>query len=300
MDCKAFPEGSNNNQKDGTSSSSERKALENNNIRFTVNYEEIGSNKDEVDPAKCVELSENVLSTVPWKIAACKITKTNDTKTENYLIISLTPNAKWLIDLEGEIELVPNDGKTAQNKKFDKKCISSSAPARIEIFKWEKEDAIKDYIDDECKLKFDFTLSISSLKRIPTSSQVQQITTKFYVKVPNVASTIYSPEVSVAGIKWKILTKKNDDFLAIYLYAVDEDMGLNESWEVEFTSNLLSWEDKLPGFPRTFKTNFSWEMPAYGFNKFLKWDELHKDDKKYVKNGAALFQVELKVTPKSA
>lgn len=302
MDCKAFPEGSNNNQKDGTSSSSVRNALENNNIRFTVNYKEIASNEDKVDPEKCVELSENVLSTVPWKIAAYKITNTsgdgNDQKTENFLKISLAPNGKWSMDVKGDIRLFHKDGKTSKNIPLDEKSISSSTPALIEIFEWKKENDIKDYIDDKGKLTFDFTVSISSLKRIP-SSQVQQITTKFYVKVPDVASTTYSPEVSVAGIKWKVVTKKNGDFLAIYLYAVDEDMGLNESWEVEFTANLLSFEDKLPGFSRTLKTNFSWEIPAYGFNKFLKWDELNNTEKQYFKDGAVLFQVELKVTPKS-
>lgn len=254
-----------------------------------------------MDPEKCVELSENVLSTVPWKIAACKITKTTSTETRtektNYLIISLAPNAKWSIDVKGEIKLFNKDGKTSKSIPMDEKSLSSSSPLYIEILKSEKEDEIKDYIDDEGKLTFDFTLSIPSLKRIPTSSQVEQITTKFYVKVPNVASTTYSPEVSIAGIKWKVLTKKNGDFLAIYLYAIDEDMGLNESWKVEFTFNLLSWDDKLPGFSRKYETNFSWESPAFGFNTFLKWDELKKDDKKYLKDDAALFQVELKITP---
>lgn len=298
MDCKAFPEGLNNNQKDGTSSNSERNALENNNIRFRVNYKEIENTKNVEGRGQCVELSENVLSTVPWKIAACKITKTttvsgNNPVETNYLKIGLATTAKWSFDATGTIKLIPNEGKPDVSKKLEN-SFNGEQEQYIEILDWKN---INDYTNND-ELTFDFTVSISSLKRIP-SSQVQQITTKFYVKVPNVETTTYSPEVSVAGIKWKVVTKKNGDFLAIYLYAVDEDMGLTEEWEVEFTSNLLSWADKLPGFSRTFKTNLSWAIPAYGFNKFIKWDELHNTEKNYVKADAALFQVELKVTPKS-
>lgn len=297
MDCKAFPEGLNNNQKDGTSSSSERKALENNNIRFKVNYKEIENSKNVEGRGKCVELSENVLSTVPWKIAACKTTESANDSTDNrdettHLKIGLATTAKWSFDTTGTIKLISNDGNKDESKEL-KKSFNSEQEQYIDILDWKKID---DFTNND-ELTFDITVSISSLKRIPTSSGVEQITTKFYVKVPNVASTTYSPEVSVAGIKWKVLTKKNGDFLAIYLYAIDEDMGLNESWKVEFTFNLLSWDDKLPGFSRKYETNFSWESPAFGFNTFLKWDELKKDDKKYLKDDAALFQVELKITP---
>lgn len=253
--------------------------------------------KDIAHDGKCVVLSDIVLSTVPWKISTCKNKIEGNTTDKIVLQVSLesifaSPTTLLSFDTKGNINLKhKDDGKDPLKTQYTFNSENPSKPITIAEF----ED-LEDYKKDD-QFTFEIDMSISSLKR---KSAIKQVITKFYVKVPNVATNgTFSPEVVVAGIKWKTSFKKKDEGLAIYLYAVDEGMDLEASWKAEYTFKLLSWDTSIAPFGLKGEHTFNWRSLNYGFGKFITWQNLIDDKNKYVENGAARFLVELTVTPQT-
>lgn len=260
--------------------------------------------KDIADDGKCVVLSDIVLSTVPWKISTCKNkikggTTENGTTVDDKIVLQVSlesifasPTTLLSFDTKGNINLKhKDDGKDPLKTQYTLNSENPSKPTTIAEFK-----DLEDYKKDG-QFTFEIDISISSLKR---KSAIKQVITKFYVRVPNVATNgTFSPEVVVAGIKWKTSIKKKDEGLAIYLYAVDEGMDLEASWKAEYTFKLLSWDTSIAPFGLKGEHTFNWRSLNYGFGKFITWQNLIDDKNKYVENGAARFLVELTVTPQT-
>lgn len=269
-------------------------ALENNKIKFAVNVKDIA--KD----GKCFVLSDIVLSTVSWKISTCRIGSTKaDGTGKSVLQVSLdpifaSPTTLLSFETKGNINLEHKDGKDPIKQSIDYTFNSEKQSNAIEIGEIEE---LKETHSKDGQFTFEIDISISSLKR---KSAIKQVTTKFYVNVPNVSTNgTFSPEVVVADIKWKISTKKKNDGLAIYLYAVDEGMDVEASWKAEYTFKLLSWDPNVKSVEHTDEHTFNWRSLNYGFGQFIKWEELIDKEKQYSKDGAARFLVELTVTPET-
>lgn len=120
--------------------------------------------------------------------------------------------------------------------------------------------------------------------------------TAFYVIVENVTGLgeVYSNEVVVRGIRWKLLTKKANSNLALYLYADKNDLEFYWGHEIKVTVTLISFNST--GSPsQAYIHNFHKRENNWGWPQFLSWSDFTSSNNKYVIDNTAIIRVDLSV-----
>lgn len=269
-------------------------------FRFKVNIDDLETGKIE-SPDICV-------SKIPWKIQLLKrsISESNDASYLDVYLVGSTPSnidatTKWSCDVRAIFKLLskaPGKGivKHFTKKQFSHKCLSHGIS---EFVPWDELLEAKNQYIYENEVTFEIKILANPLN-CAKSMQMEQISTKLRVIVENISKlgNAYSPEVMVRGIRWKIQTKKEEEFFAVYLWAVEEDMDMNWCWEVEYSFKLLSFNSKIePIDCKSTSDVFRWGTPSWGYGKLIKWSELVDPKRRFVRNDTAI--VEVKFTVKS-
>lgn len=268
--------------------------LDNNVIHFTVNVDDI-----EKSAENSVELPETLLGSVPFtiQISKKKEEKKGDEDQKYSLQVALTSvSAKMSFTAKGDIKLLHKEENSDPKKIEISNDFNSAQPTILKKILDDWND-LGNYKKDN-QIRFEITVTISSLQR--RKSPITTTTSKFLVKVRNVNKSLFSQEVSIADVKWKVLTEKNEDHLSIFLYAIDEDMDQKASWEVKVIFKLLTFDSGAKPFSREVTHTYNWKSLNYGFFNFISWDVLTKAENKHLDGDAAVFQIDVTVTPKTS
>lgn len=269
-------------------------------IFFRANATDMKYQKEhQTDRTKCVESPGFELSNLMWTIRLCRrhvITSNDADDVDISLVLVYNENtAAWSCDAQMNITLHSKDGKKSISRKMEwnnfNRSVPSSTIRNITIMR----DLYNNYMENDL-----VTIAIWISTKPPNRSDsiaLDEVSKTFLVRVKNInkLSKQYSNGIRVRGIKWSILTTKINDHFAIYASANADDMDVNRVWNVSATFQLISF-DKNNIFSRNFTSiPFNWMKTVWGFNEFLKWNDLMDPNNKYVENNAALVRIELNV-----
>lgn len=114
-------------------------------------------------------------------------------------------------------------------------------------------------------------------------------------------SHLYSDTIHIQDMEWEVLaTKKkenNADYLGVYLYANIGEKD-TKSWEVNCTFQLISRGKAQPDPLGFTEIKFDSKNDNYGFKKFIKWEELTKEDNKHVVHDTTILETEIIIVKK--
>lgn len=255
-----------------------------------------------------IESPEFSLSKVNWKIKLRKRSTSENNNDANVLDVFLVCAAlsdvcsTWSCEVQANFKLLSlnsseNDiEKSLSKKEFNNRCLSHGIHKFIE---WSELVDPKNSFVDENEAIFEIEILTNPLNCVK-SMKMEQTSTKLRLIVENVSKlgNTYSPEVMVRGIRWKIQTKKEDEHFAVYLWAVEDDMDISWTWEVEYSFKLLSFNNKVePIDCKSTSDLFRWGTPSWGYGKLIKWSEFVDPKRRFVRNDTAILQVQFTVMP---
>lgn len=207
---------------------------------------------------------------------------------------------EWTCEAQASVKLLHKDGsdERAILKELPKKIFESSDSSHgiDDFIKW--DEFLKYYVQNN-QAMFEIEISTSPLKRKrATTADVNQFSTEFHVVIDNVSKldSVCSSDVVLHDVRWRILIKKEDEFLAIYLNGMANDMDPNWSFKVYTTFQLLPFNSKVDAHTIRFNNTYNSSISGWGQKNFLKWSDFVDPNKNYVWKDQANLLVELKVT----
>lgn len=115
---------------------------------------------------------------------------------------------------------------------------------------------------------------------------------------------VYSPEVVLQGVRWKIKTEKassgssyNDwkKYLSVSSIANELDLYEDWSWNTTFALKVLSFKENTRTEWNNFTQNFHWARLNWSLSNVMSWSALIDPDYNYVGNNSTVFLIELTV-----
>lgn len=255
---------------------------------------------------KCVDSSKVTLSNVSWWIKFCKRTNENKTDVLDLSLMSSFDDSEksleWSCETRANLKLLQMDDqiKHSIEKSVKSRQFSSANPSYtiLDFIEW--DDFLKNYAKDS-EATFEMEIQTGPLKRV-LLSDIEQTSTKMHVILKNVSKLgeTFSPEVTLRGIKWRVRTKKLDDFLSVSLQASESDLEMNWMYQVNCSFTLLSFKKSVEPITYTFNSQYRHDSREFGLRQFVNWTSFVDNDLKYVHNDKAILLVEFKVEePKS-
>lgn len=115
----------------------------------------------------------------------------------------------------------------------------------------------------------------------------------------------FLPQFIIQDIPWGFLALKkeidNETWLNVYVYCKNGDTS--RDWGIAAASSiqLISSRGKTNNVEKMFAPYFfEYTGKGYGFDKFIKWDELFDEEKGYVENDTINFNIQLVVLDQNA
>lgn len=242
--------------------------------------------------SSCVKSTEFELHDVVWRIQACR----NHTKFVHLSLVSVFSgdSAAWSCEANATFKALSIDGKESIVEKFESYNFNKDEPVRTieEFVTW--DNLLKKYVNDGRAI-FEIAITTKTPNR---AAKLDERSAKFDVIVNNVnrLGYEYSKELILRGIRWKILSMKIDDHFGIFLLANGDDMGIDVTWNVSVTFNLMSSTTNNRISKSFSDIPFDWTNLNRGFFKFIKWTDFIDPSKKFVENNRAMVKVELSVS----
>lgn len=104
---------------------------------------------------------------------------------------------------------------------------------------------------------------------------------------------IWSPEVFINGIPWRVIVRKDENWLVAYLKCAKEDDTSNWTVPAGAKIELLTFSDDTDAVTEYIDPNvFSLLNNLYGAG-IIQWDKLLNDENKYVKNDTIRLNIEI-------
>lgn len=259
-------------------------------VKFTIDPAEV-ARKDK----ECDESYSFLLNEISWKVKICRSDGFYDRTAVVELISNFTGDTEtWSCEAEAIVKLFSpkQNGNTIEHNL--KSFTYSKANPSNALKKFVKWDEMQENYTANGIATFQFEIKTKIPNRSPN---LEQITTKFQVRAKKVLNLgeQYSNELTVHGIRWKVLTSKLQDNLAIFLCANENDVDVTKSWKASAKITLLHANKDNSLSKSISETILDWSQTRFGISDFMKWDEFTNKDKKYVQNNAVLFEIELNV-----
>lgn len=155
-------------------------------------------------------------------------------------------------------------------------------------------DDLLAYFVNDGKANFKVEITAEPVHRL-TDANVEQESAKFHVLVKDISQLefCYSPDIVLRGVTWKVLIRKRDDHLGVFLRPTKSDMSQNWFYKVECTFQLLSLDVNDDGVKRYIRTNFHCELADWGFDEFLQWSDF--TSARFTHDDKANFLIDVKV-----
>lgn len=250
-----------------------------------------------------MESSEVRLSDLQWKVTILR------SAASGYVGVYLVAKSegatyKWTCDAQAVFKLRHKDGHNDQSvvkclakHKFSDENLCSGIE---EFMAW--KEFLEHFVVNN-KATFEIEISTNPLKLIttPTSdvSDIDQRYVKFRVSIKKLsaaADAVYTPEIVVGGIRWKIKAQKRNMAYSILVGATKEDMFSNWSYIANITLSLLSHRTDVSPLLRHFENKIRRELCddwVCGFH--LNFDHFKEH---YGDGDSATIEVEIKVDDK--
>lgn len=234
---------------------------------------------DDTDLAKnSIESSEIRLSDVNWKIKLEKrIIDGNKEYLGVYLVSTFVDGAANLsCEAQATFKLLRNNGQIAESivKYLQSQTFNNANPSHgfDDYIDWNDFNA--GFVSAQGKTILKIELSTQPVYRT-IALDIQQEYAKLHVVVEQVneIQCCQSPEIIVRGIKWKVMIKKNDDDLAIFLWADKMDMDKNWIYKADCTFHLLAHDKADAGIKKFTKATFHYDSDDWGYLHFVKWSD---------------------------
>lgn len=157
-----------------------------------------------------------------------------------------------------------------------------------EFIKW--SDLLENHVEKD-EATFEIELMTKPLKQ--TQIGLKEVTANFHIKIENVSklTEIYSPEVILQGVRWKISCDKDDDSLWVFVCGKNADMDEHWSYGFNATINLLSHDGD--GVIKHFSDKLHLDCSSWGI-PIVKWAELIGPENYYVVEDKAILTVTVK------
>lgn len=263
----------------------------------------------DVDKLNCVELEspEIVLSEVHWKIKLAK--RTADPESVNKFVLDVMllavrtiadeNTAAWSCEARAVFKLMSSDAeneivKTISKRGYNNECSMHQIK---DFICWnEMTDPENRYVIGN-KATLQAEISTNPLKR-EKSTELEVTSTDFRVVIENVnkLGINFSPKVTVRGIRWELLTAKENEHLCVFLSAINDDMDSNWVWAVHCSFKLLTFNPAVDSVTEQISSRrFQWGSCSRGYPQFMKWSEFVDPKNFYVRKDTAIIEVRLTV-----
>lgn len=262
-------------------------------IRFKVHFDNETLETDDPRKVPCSESPQFLQHHMTWKLKVC-VDGIFDKYVNVQLVSVFNENTEdWTCKAAAKIKALSNGHNNDYEQELDfiEFTKANSMHGFEEFILW-KDFRVKDYVKNNVAT-FDVRILTKPPDRIPG---IQHTSTTFRMRLLDLKNLddLRSEEVIIRGIRWQIRTMKINDHLGVFLYANEDDMDLEYSWEVTATFTLASLGGAGESLTKTFKSvMFNWTNNAWGFSEFIKWSELIDENKKYTKNNAALLDIDV-------
>lgn len=253
-----------------------------------------------------------IVGKVPWRILFSRTEITSKNEKQDVIDVFLAcdyvqeihENIEWWIEAEAVLKLIAaKENKGSIDKVFPKTTFKDGC----RILKLIDFVKYKDLVDTENgyyrngMFDFECTITMSPLfkETFPIVSYGVKCTSKqFIMVIENIKDfkTIDSEKFVIRGITWYVRFKKNEDKLAIYLFKDGGHQNFALAFPVSFKVQILpaSLEDSAP-IEHAYKTMMMSSDTNRGWPDFEKWEILFGEEKKYVRNNRAIFNVVIEV-----
>lgn len=260
---------------------------------FKVNADDL-----EKSDSKCLNSTEVTLNDMKWKIRACRNEVDSADQFQIFLVADFVENKSDLTwEAKGKFKLFPKEGEGAIEQKIDfQKFDKSAASFGINKFtSWEdfKNKYVKDHV-----ATIESTITTKQPTKQPSKPPTfEHTSTKVHVMIKDVSKLVekYSSEFVMQNIRWTVLTARNNESLAAFLFANTDDMPMLHSWNVSTKFNVISSVNEQTVSKSFVDVNFNWKNSNWGYANLIKWSDFIDEKKKFVEHDSALLLVELKV-----
>lgn len=256
-----------------------------------------------------ITLPKIKLSGAEWTVKMCKKLTEDDDDDNGVLCIYLAfdfkrngfgdaANIQWTCKASASIRLFHKshavDGSVVKHlpeKTFDDENSSHGIEAFI---KW--SDFLENHVKSEVA-KFEIDIKTGPLRRqLINLYEMKQVSAEFHIEIENVSklNSIFSPEVALQGVRWKVCCRKENDNFGVYIHGEGGDMDAYWIYGFNATVKILSYNGG-DGFTKIIKDRLNYAATNWGKSSILKWSELIDPTKRYVLGDKAILTVTLKV-----
>lgn len=217
---------------------------------------------------------------------ACNYNET-DSQNKNWSI-SADATLKW-ISFNDTVQSIQKD---IPKTKYKKDCRVS----KTEYITLENNLDVT----NDGHFQFGAMIKTSPLFVMECQSSGNEITsTQFGMVIRNIKENFVKQEsqkFNLRGINWYFRFKKLDGFLGIFLHSVWNHENCGWSFEVDYTVRLLSNKNIASPKVRRTQQRFDYDFNNWGYNNFIKWDDLLDKEYTYVFDHA-FFEISIDVKP---
>lgn len=252
--------------------------------------------------SRYVELPEFRLSEAPWKIKMYKKSIGKEDKKKEFISIHLVScletEDRWSCEARAMFKLNNTDENNSliqhlPKQKFDNNCKDYGIESFIEWNEFIRNFVYKDKAYFEIKIFANPLLRGGQINIEETGKVVHHM-----IKDVSNLGESYSDEFDLRGIKWRIVTKRNEENLEAYLCIPDEStLDINWSWKTNVTFKLIPFNrEKSAPVEIKFTEVFRWGMNSWGTH-LMKWADFIDPNKFYVARDSAILFAYLNVEP---
>lgn len=260
-----------------------------------------------------VTLPEFKLCGIDWTVKMCKkstINSDDDDDSKNFLSVYLISDFERnkFTDESSAVKCVCN--ASASIKLFHKNPQCESVVKQLSEQTFDIENSshgIDEFIEwtgflehhvqnDVAKFEIEIKAGPLMMKKIKPYD-LKKVSAEFKVEIESVSklTSMFSSEVVVQGVRWKIQCKKENDGLAVYLYGEKSDMDAYWLYRVHLGLTLRSYNKIGKDIKNNFSAEFDRANFALGLEKYMKWSDFIDETKGYTRDDKAILSVALKV-----
>lgn len=269
-------------------------------FRFTADVTYLNS--------RCVESSPVPLNNLFWKVKICK------SNNEPFVAVDVSLFAysdhafsRWESEAQATVRLLPIDTRVhPASKQLSITKFTSSHPEHTiqSIVSW--NDFYANYVKEN-RATFEIALSAgpsatssSSMVRRETSD-IEVIKSRLHIMLENADQfgRTETSEVTVRGIKWRVVVETKPTGVLVHLVANEEYLGRGDTYSVDATAKIFTYDRNASPYVASFNHVYQRDANTGGLNHFISWNDFIYSNRKFILDGKANLLVEFKVdTPR--
>lgn len=129
------------------------------------------------------------------------------------------------------------------------------------------------------------------------TANIQQVNFRFNISDISKLNEVWSPEIVVQEVPWKIRARRNvhaaDKWLSMCLFCSKKDFPPNWSHAASASIKLLSFNSKVNPIEQNITPNVFSDNGGVGFDTFIRWTDLFDTKKGYVKDDMISLDIEI-------